>query len=87
MNIQELLKRQSDLIDLKDRIIKSLSVKSHTFRFGDQYFTQSNLVDEILRPMMEQHLVNTQEELTKVNDLVKSINCLIGGTMPEKVKV
>ena len=87
MNIQELLKRQNDLIDLRDKIGKALTVKSHTFRFGDAYFTDQTMVEEVLRPMMEQYLINTKEDLTKVNELVKSINCLIGGTMPEKVKL
>lgn len=87
MNIQELLRRQSDLIELKERIENSLKAKTNSFQFGHNHFTQSELVEEVMRPMMEQHLINVQDELTKINDLVKSINCLIGGTMPEKVKV
>lgn len=87
MNIQGLLQRQIDLIELKDRIERALKVKTYTFKFGDGLFTQRNLVEEVLRPMMEQHLANTQEELTKVDDLVKSINCLVAGTMPERTKL
>ena len=87
MNIQDLLKKQDHLINLKSQIERSLKEKTHSFRFGGEYFTYQTMVEEVLRPMMEQHLVNTQEELTKVNDLVKSINCLVAGTMPEKVKL
>lgn len=85
MNIQDLLKKQDHLINLKSQIERSLKEKTYSFRFGGEYFTDQTIVEEGLRPMMEQHLVNTQEELTKVNDLVKSINCLVAGTMPERI--
>lgn len=87
MNVQDLLKKQQQLIDLKTQINRALKENTWSFRFGCEYFTDQTMVEEVLRPMMEQHLINTQEDLTKVNDLVKSINCLVAGTMPEKVKV
>lgn len=87
MNIQDLLKKQEQLIDLKTQINRALKENTWSFRFGGEFFTDQTMVEEVLRPMMEQHLINTQEELTKVNNLVRSVNCLIEGTMPEKVKV
>lgn len=87
MNIQDLLKKQDHLINLKGQIERSLRENTWSFRFGGEYFTDQTMYEEVLRPMMEQHLIYTQEELTKVNDLVKSINCLVAGTMPERIRV
>lgn len=87
MNIQDLLKRQQQLIDLKIQINRALKDNTWSFRFGGEYFTDQTMYEEVLRPMVEQYLINTQEELTKVNDLVKSINCLVAGTMPERIKI
>lgn len=87
MNVQDLLKKQQQLIDLKTKINRALKENTWSFRFGGEYFTDKTMVEEVLRPMMEQYLINTQEELHKVDDLVKSINCLVAGTIPERIEL
>lgn len=88
MNIYELLKKRQELSEEIQNLNDQIKQDTYSFKFckSSGWITDHTLA-EALKDMVTQHRLNIIGELNAIDAVIKSINHLVSGAMPEKVKV